>query len=150
MKNDLDAESDRAEANITALENFGDATQLAQDVNEVKTELNNARGTEVDLDARLDKFDTSLSESVQKISEITTNYNVYASTKLGDYYTVVDFKRADNTLYCKSTLSNADSNGHYQTCTVDYYNTDGTTIKNTYTWALTYDADGKIISKVVA
>lgn len=99
---------------------------------------------------------TDKSSSVNAINEIfediTTymaNYMSYASAKVEDVYTVVDFKRADNTLYLKSTLSNPDTNGYFQTCTLNYYDNVGTTIINTVTWTFTYDTDGNIITKVV-
>lgn len=135
-RDNLHAENVQAKANIEYLEGLGDVTQLAQNV---QTNTNN-----------ISAINTQLLENTQKLAEINSNYNIYASVKSGNFYTVVDFKRTDGTLYCKSTLSNADSNGYFQTCIVNYYGADGTTIVHTYTWTLTYDTDGKIISKVVA
>ena len=65
-------------------------------------------------------------------------------------YTVVDFKRADNTLYLKSTLSNADVAGNYQLATWQFYQTNGTTLALTKTWVITYDANGMTVTKVVS
>ena len=113
------------------------APQSALDT--TNTEITNARGGEINLDTRLDKVDTSLAD-----------YETYASVKDGDVYTVVDFKRLDDTLYLKSTLSNKDVNGYFQTCTLNYYDLLGTTIIKTVTWTSTYDVDGNIITKVVA
>jgi hypothetical protein len=56
----LDTENVRAENNIAAMQGFGDVTQLAQTVQAVKSEVETARGIETNLDARLDKFDSSL------------------------------------------------------------------------------------------
>ena len=77
--------------------------------------------------------------------------NSYASSiDANGIYTVVDFKRADATLYLKSTLSNTDASGNYQTVTWLFYATDGTTLNLTKTWTLTYDIGNLIITKVVA
>ena len=77
--------------------------------------------------------------------------NSYASNiDVNGIYTVVDFKRADATLYLKSTLSNTDASGNYQTVTWQFYDAAGTTIMLTKTWTLTYNIDNLIITKVVA
>ena len=77
--------------------------------------------------------------------------NSYASNiDVNGIYTVVDFKRVDATLYLKSTLSNTDASGNYQTVTWQFYATDGTTLNLTKTWTLTYNTDNLIITKVVA
>jgi hypothetical protein len=77
--------------------------------------------------------------------------NSYASSiDVNGIYTVVDFKRADATLYLKSTLSNTDASGNYQTVTWKFYDAAGTTIKLTLIWTLTYNTNGVISQKVVA
>ena len=98
-----------------------------------------------------------LNNNEDKTAELDTaqaahlaDYATYASVKVGDVYTVVDFKRADTTLYLKSTLSNPDANGYYQTDTIKEYDSAGTTVIKTTVWTLTYDADGYIVTKVVA
>ncbi|SFI89627.1 hypothetical protein [Brevibacillus centrosporus] len=84
-------------------------------------------------------------------ADILTMFNQYASGKdANGIYTVVDFKRADGTLFMKSTLTNPDANGKYQTNTWQFYNAAGTAVVNTKTWTITYDADGNAVSKVVA
>lgn len=76
--------------------------------------------------------------------------NSYASgPDANGVYTVVDYKRADGTLYMKSTLSGGTS-PNYTTDTWQFYDATGTMIILTKTWTLTYDANGKITSKVVA
>ncbi|MFT5872843.1 MAG: hypothetical protein ACI8WT_001781 [Clostridium sp.] len=79
-----------------------------------------------------------------------SDYSSYGSVKVGDVYTVVDFKRSDATLYLNSTFSNEDGNGYFQTLILNYYDSVGTTIVKTTTWTFTYDADGYIITKVVS
>ncbi|MFT8349463.1 hypothetical protein [Clostridium saccharoperbutylacetonicum] len=68
----LEIQNTQAETNIEALKKLGDVTQLAQDVTNLKTEIQTARGTESNLDARLDKVDTSLSEIAKKESDLTS------------------------------------------------------------------------------
>lgn len=80
-----------------------------------------------------------------------TDYNEYASGKdTNGIYTVMEYKRTDGTLYLKSTLSNPDASGNYQTMTWQFYDAAGTSVLSTKTWTLTYDADGKIVSKVAS
>lgn len=88
--------------------------------------------------------------TVDLINVKLTDYSSYASSKdANGIYTVIEYKRVDATLYMKSTLSNIDANGNYQTDTWQFYGTNGATLINTKTWTITYDADGNIISKVV-
>ena len=116
-------------------------------VSNLTTEITNARGGEVDLDTRMDK----IYNKIGVLNESVADYDVYASVKDGSFYTVVDYKRtSDATLYLKSTLSNKDANGYFQTCKLDYYGLDGITKIKTQTWTLTYDSDGLIINKVVS
>lgn len=64
-------------------------------------------------------------------------------------YTVVEWKRTDNTMYRKSTLSNADAEGNYQTQTIEFYDVDGTTLLKTQVWELTYDDNGNVSSETI-
>ena len=102
----------------------------------------------------IDELEDVVVDNVNKIgvlNESVADYDVYASTKDGSFYTVVDYKRlSDSTLYLKSTLSNKDANGYFQTCVLKFYGTDGITVTKTQTWSLTYDSDGLIINKVVS
>lgn len=77
--------------------------------------------------------------------------NQYASdADENGIYRIVEFKRpGDGTLYMKSTLSNPDDNGNYQTVTWEFYDENGSQVKLKAIWTLTYDADGSIISKEV-
>ena len=90
-------------------------------------------------------------QDLQAVAEKVANYNSYSSNiDANGIYTVVDYKRADGTLYMKSTLSNPDANSNYQTDTWQFFDVAGTTVILTVTWTLTYDADGNVISKVVS
>ena len=57
------------------------------------------------------------------------------------------FRKADNKLAMKSTLSGGTS-PKYTTRTVIYYGTNGSTVVKTDVFTLTYDADGVLISEV--
>lgn len=75
-------------------------------------------------------------------------FNVYKSGKdANGIFTIVEYKRADGTLYAKSELSGGTS-PQYTTRTITYYDTDGTTVLRTDTFTLTYDANGDLISEV--
>jgi YD repeat-containing protein len=92
-----------------------------------------------------------LSEDLQ--NRVMGTLNSDASSKdANGVYTVVMYKRSNNTNYMRSTLSNPDANGNYRTVKWEYYNEAGTGIvaAETKTWTVTYDADGNIVSKVVA
>lgn len=62
-------------------------------------------------------------------------------------FTTVEKRRLDGTLAIKSILSGGIS-PKYTTRTITYYATNGTTITNTVTLALTYDSDNELISEV--
>jgi len=77
------------------------------------------------------------------------NFQIYKSGKdPNGIFTIVEYKRADGTLFKKSVLSNPDSNQRYQTQTITYYASDGVTILGTETWSLTYDSDGDLVNEV--
>ena len=100
-----------------------------------------------DLNDNTKALDAQMAEMTKQLDD----YSSYASGKdANGIYTVLDYKRADSTLYMKSTLSNADVNGNYQTAIWQFYNEAGDTVIDTKTWTITYDADGGIVSKVVA
>ncbi|WP_096636436.1 hypothetical protein [Clostridium cochlearium] len=91
-----------------------------------------------------------MTQQVEKIEKELSNYNSYSSAKDDNgIFTVVEYKRADNSLYMKSTLSNPDTEGNYQTMTWEFYDDVGTSIINTVVWDIIYDEDGDIVSKVV-
>ncbi|HIG0362436.1 TPA: hypothetical protein ACX96Z_004117, partial [Clostridium sporogenes] len=91
-----------------------------------------------------------INESIDNIKKELENYNSYASSKdENDIFTIVEYKRTDNTLYMKSTLSNPDTEGNYKTIKWELYAREGASIVNTIVWNITYDEDGDIISKEV-
>jgi len=63
-------------------------------------------------------------------------------------YTVVEYKRKDGTLFMKSVLSNKVGD-NYLVDTRTFYATNGTTIRKTEVWDLTYDSDGDIVNEVL-
>ncbi|MGO4890280.1 phage tail protein [Anaerobacillus sp. MEB173] len=77
-----------------------------------------------------------------------TDYKVYKSSKDSEgIFTMVEYRRNDNTLAIKSVLSGGTS-PQYTTRTITYYGLNGTTIEKTSTRTLTYDADGVLVSEV--
>lgn len=54
-------------------------------------------------------------------------------------YKNVEYKRKDNTLYAKSTLSGTSPN--YNQIKIEYYNDTGTSIIKTITWSISYDVN---------
>jgi hypothetical protein len=75
-------------------------------------------------------------------------FNVYKSGKdANGIFTVVEYKRANGTLYARSVLSGGTS-PQYTTRTITYYGADGTTVLRTDTYTLTYDVDGDLINEV--
>ncbi|MDE2099072.1 MAG: hypothetical protein KGL39_17595 [Patescibacteria group bacterium] len=79
------------------------------------------------------------------------DYDWTASTVgLKSVYTVVTYTRSDGTTYMVSTLSNPDANNNYQTDTWQFYDAAGTTVVETHTWTLTYDANSVQTKAVMA
>lgn len=65
-------------------------------------------------------------------------------------YLQVSYKRpADNSLYLQTLLSNYDARGYYRRLTLNYYNSDGSAITQTETYALDYDTNGLIYQKTL-
>lgn len=65
----------------------------------------------------------------------------------GIYTTVTYRRKADNSLYATSVLSGGTSPS-YTTRTITYYESNGTTVRKTVTFTLSYDTDGVLISEV--
>ncbi|MDT3416183.1 hypothetical protein QO009_002051 [Brevibacillus aydinogluensis] len=86
------------------------------------------------------------------VADHITEYKVVRSGKdANGIFTVVELRRpADDKLYMRSTLSNPDARGNYQTDTRVFYKADGTTVDYTKVYTLTYDADGDLVSEVPA
>lgn len=63
-------------------------------------------------------------------------------------FTTISHYRADATLYKQSTLSGGTS-PEYTTRTVQYYEEDGTTVKSTQVYSLTYNANSVMISETL-
>ncbi|WP_301171018.1 hypothetical protein [Brevibacillus nitrificans] len=99
---------------------------------------------------RLINNDALLREQSARNAEKLSNYKKTKSSKdANGIFTIVEYRRvADNTLYMKSTFSNPDAKGNYQTDTRVYYKTDGTTVDRTDIITLLYDADGDVVSEV--
>lgn len=88
-------------------------------------------------------------ESVAIQQEETASYRTLKSGKdaEGIFTTVERRRKSDNTLAVKSVLSGG-TTPKYTTRTVRYYGPDGETVTKTDVFALSYDADGVLISEV--
>jgi hypothetical protein len=63
-------------------------------------------------------------------------------------YTIVEYKRKDGTRYMRSVLSNK-VNGRYTVRTETYYATNGTSIRKTEVYDITYDTEGNPVNEVL-
>lgn len=80
---------------------------------------------------------------------VTNTLKVIKSNKDEEgIYTVVTYKRkADDTIYCVSTL-NGGTSPLYTTRTEQYYDVTGTSVIATHIYTLSYDEDENLISEV--
>ncbi|AEE92511.1 hypothetical protein [Tepidanaerobacter acetatoxydans] len=103
--------------------------------------------TKTQFDEHLSAWDAFKEEIKKKLD----NYSLYAFDKdINGIFTVVEYRRKDDTLYMKSTVSDADEEGNYQINTWEFFDTDGITLLDTVIWNISYDKDGDIVSKVVS
>jgi hypothetical protein len=103
--------------------------------------------TKTRFDEHLSAWDAFKEEIKKKLD----NYSLYAFDKdINGIFTVVEYRRKDDTLYMKSTVSDADEEGNYQINTWEFFDTDGITLLDTVIWNISYDKDGDIVSKVVS
>jgi hypothetical protein len=100
-----------------------------------------------------DDFLDEQAARVNHASDLTAHdslLSIYKSVKdANGIYTIVDYKRADGTLYMKSTLSGGTA-PQYTTRTEVYYDAAGTTPVLTKTYTVSYDTDGAVVSEVLA
>lgn len=111
------------------------------DMLKIDTEMGNVK---TDL-TRVDNVSQKLDTKVNTESKITSERSVKDAEGL---FTIVTYKRSDNTVYKTSMLSGGTSS-QYTTRTVKWFDTDGTTILATDVYTLTYDADGDLLSEVL-
>jgi hypothetical protein len=94
--------------------------------------------------ASAEEFNAHLADEMKHIQPLS----VYKSGKdANGIFTIVEYKRADGTLFVKSVLSGGTS-PQYTTRTITYYDNDGTTVIKTDVYNLIYDEDGDLISEV--
>lgn len=143
------------EALITELTNW--ITDEKSDLESEWSQYFTAKQTEIDneihvkladLDAEIAKVqDGSLVTQGEFNSTIT--YSCIKSNRDDNgIYTLVTYKRADNTIYKTSELSNP-VDGNYTTQTITYYQADGLTVDKTEVYTITYNADGDVESEVL-
>ncbi len=120
-KTDLDAENVRAEANITAMESFGDITALSKNVTNLKAEVETARGGESDLDGRLDKIDLQLSDLNKNKSDKDGTLQIGLNSEM------LGGKKVDNlTEYYGTLPKEVFQNANYLKGYTGSFKTDGT------------------------
>ena len=129
-------------------QNKKDIASLRTDIENVKTDLTTTTNTtnqnKEDI-ITLQVDNSNIKEDIKKINE---QYNVYSTQKDGDLYAIVEYKKTGDKLYCRSTLSEKDTQGNFKKCKVEYFYDSGE-VEKTYNWTLTYDGDGIIIKKEV-
>lgn len=90
-----------------------------------------------------------LSGQIGILSDKTDDLKMVKSSKdaNGIFTTLTYRRKADNSLFATSVLSGGTS-PNYTTRTITYYEQNGTTIRKTVTYTLSYDADGALVSEV--
>lgn len=100
----------------------------------------------------LEEVDTLKSNQTNvmlSLADITT-YSTYRNNiDANDIYTTIEHKRTNGTLIQTSILSGGTS-PQYTTRTVTEYATDGTTVKATKVYTLSYDVNGNFANEVLA
>lgn len=87
----------------------------------------------------LNKLETQYDNAMKDTER--RDYKVYRTQKdTFGIFKVVEFKRADNTLAIRTTLSGGTA-PKYTTRTIQFFAADGTTIEQTITKAISYDTD---------
>lgn len=80
-----------------------------------------------------------------KVDDLKT---VKSSKDTNGIFTTLTYRRKlDDSLFATSVLSGG-TTPNYTTRTVTYYEPDGTTVRETLTYTLTYDTDGSLVSEV--
>ena len=135
------------DVSITDADGLITATNVEDALQEIANKIGVLNGTGTIVE-KANKSD--LISHLADIMPHQSGLNSYASVvDANGIYTVIDYKRANGTLYMKSTLSGGTS-PNYTTDTWKFYDSAGTTVIATKTWTIAYDANGKITSKVVA
>ncbi|MBY0088402.1 phage tail protein [Brevibacillus brevis] len=67
---------------------------------------------------------------------------------ISQVFTTVEYKRKDGTLFMKSVLSSKVGN-NYTVDTRTFYATNGTTVRKTEIWDVSYDSDGNLVNEVL-
>jgi Phage tail-collar fibre protein len=136
------AKADQAEANANAYTDQK-VSEHSADTTKHVTPAEKAAWNSAEANAKA--YTDSAPEAMQRNLGV---FNVYKSGKdENGIFTIVEYKRADGTLYARSVLSGGTS-PQYTTRTITYYDNDGTTVLRTDPYTLIYDADGDLIGEV--
>ncbi|WP_289142453.1 hypothetical protein [uncultured Brevibacillus sp.] len=82
-------------------------------------------------------------DSLQSLRKYRSGYD-----SVSKIYTIVEYKRKDGTLFMKSVLSSK-VGSNYTVDTRTYYALNGTTVRNTEIYDITYDSDGSPVNEVL-
>jgi hypothetical protein len=148
----MDGTGSVASVNGRSPDENGNVELIASDVGAATPQdVKNVDDKIVPLSEEVDTVDQRVTDHLNEYMPHDDELNEYASDQdENGVYRVVDFKRLDGTLHLKSTLSNPDAQGKYQTCTLQFYEADGVTVALTKTWTFTLGEDGSFSAKEVA
>lgn len=97
------------------------------------------------IEAEVDALSNEIGILSDKVDDLKT---VKSSKDANGIFTTITYRRKlDDSLFATSVLSGGTS-PNYTTRTVTYYEPDGTTVRETITYTLTYDTDGALVSEV--
>lgn len=87
-----------------------------------------------------------------KLANIASG-NALSVTRLNkddrDIFAMMEWRRKNGTLAKRSTLSNPDVDGYYRRQTIEYFSESGLVVTLTEVYAISYDADGMVVSEVL-
>lgn len=97
------------------------------------------------IEAEIDTLSNEIGILSDKVDDLKT---VKSSKDANGIFTTLTYRRkSDDSLFATSVLSGGTS-PNYTTRTITYYEKNGTTVRKTVTYTLTYDNDGTLVSEV--
>ncbi|WP_366936126.1 phage tail protein [uncultured Exiguobacterium sp.] len=112
-------------------------------------QLSNATDSTSETFAATSKSVKAIADQAILLSDKTDDLKTAKTNKdtNGIYKTITYRRKSDNSLFATSVLSGGTA-PNYTTRTITYYESNGTTIRKTVTFALSYDSDGMLVSEV--
>ncbi|KQS19193.1 hypothetical protein ASF99_04725 [Exiguobacterium sp. Leaf187] len=114
-----------------------------------RVQLSNATDSNSEVLAATPKAVKTVADQIGVLLDKTDDLKTIKTNKdANGIYTIVTYRRkSDNSLYATSVLSGG-SSPSYTTRTITYYEQNGTIVRKTVTFTLSYDTDGVLISEV--